>query len=196
MGSRLEIRPCQALWGLVLGLGLATAAQAGGRICFEAESAAPVTAPMRVTGGDQPLPADAKEAAVWAAASGKAFLEVPEGVGKPPEVGGEATCTFAVKEGGVYYLWCRVWWLDGCGNSVTLHVDGGQGIAFGQDGTYKTWHWVKAPSKPVLDLAPGRHTLKLANREDGVRIDQVLLVQEKRYVPVDVEAVTPPPAGP
>jgi hypothetical protein len=172
---------------LVAGAGRATQA---GRVCFEAESAIAVTAPMRIVGAPGTA-VSADLAKVLEGASGGQAIEVPEGAGKPPEVGGDASFTFAVQKGGTYTLWCRVWWMDGCGNSFTLSIDDGPAFAFGGDGVYKKWHWVKGPAKPVIQLTPGTHTLKVANREDGVMLDQVLLVQERRYVPVDIETVTP-----
>ena len=61
---------------------------------------------------------------------------------------------------------------------------------FGEDATYKTWHWVKYPvSRTVkpLNLTEGKHTLTFFNREDGVRLDQILLSADKRFVPMDIE---------
>ena len=106
-------------WMLVLLLvicGMCCAAQE--IVCFEAEGAGRVSAPMQV-GSD-----DAKATSKWPpakGASGAKCLEVPEGQGKPPEVTtGEATCTFQIAQAGPYILWGRVWWLDECGNSLTM----------------------------------------------------------------------------
>ncbi len=156
----------------------------GQSICVEAESAASVTAPMRVS-------ADPADAAVKAASGGRC-LDVPQGVGKPPEVDGEAVLKLAVPDPGEYVLWARVWWLDSCGNSLTLVLDGGKPFAFGQDATYKSWHWVKGMK---VTLAAGAHELRIQNREDGVKADQVLLTRDMDYVPVGAEdaAASPVP---
>ena len=120
-----------------------------------------------------------------------AYLEIPEGAGNPPKVtAGKAVFSFEVPEDGQFTLWCRVWWEGECSNSFTVTVDDQPGFLFGENATYKVWHWVKYPvsrtTAPVR-LTKGRHTLTFHNREDGVRLDQVLLSADRRFVPVDIE---------
>ena len=164
-------------------IGIAGFAAAGGTICFEAESAETVAASMQTRSV-----ADASEGAC---------LELPQGAGNPPDViEGDATCAFLVPKGGTYALWCRVWWLDECGNSFTMTIDDGKPFTFGQDGTYKEWHWVKAPPAfRKISLKEGRHTLRIQNREDGARLDQIVLTANRRYVPVGIEKTTKPTPG-
>ena len=141
-------------------------------------------------------PPGGNAAAVLADSSGGQYLEIPEGVGKPPDVNGDATLEFSLEKAGTYVLWCRVWWLDGCGNSIGIAIDGGKDFTFGQDATYKKWHWVKSPPRlEQLTLPAGKHTLKLMNREDGIAIDQILFTTNTRYVPVGIEAAAVPAAG-
>lgn len=162
----------------------------GASVCLEAEAATELKAPMHVVNlGKEPVPAKAVKGA-----SGNQYLEIPEGAGKPPEVGGEASLSFEAPEAGTYVLWCRVWWPDGCGNSLGLSMDGGPAFTFGQDATYGKWHWWKAPARlKQLELTKGPHMLKISNREDGAILDQLLLTTDTHYVPVDIEAVTSPP---
>ncbi len=156
-----------------------TAARAAGvKICFEAETAELIEAPMvLVTNGVE-------------GASG-AYIEIPEGAGNPPKVtSGKAVFTFEVPADGVFTLWCRVWWEGECSNSFTVQVGDHPAFLFGEDATYKVWHWVKYPvarTTAPLRLSKGRHTLVFHNREDGVRLDQVLLSADRRFVPVDIE---------
>ncbi len=154
---------------------------AGYKLCIEAETAQPCEAPMAVnTNG-------------LAGASG-ACLEIPEGAGNPPKLeAGKAVFSVEVPEDGQFTLWCRVWWEGECSNSFTVGFDDQPAFLFGEDATYKAWHWVKYPvSRTVapLKLAKGKHSLVFRNREDGVRLDQILLSADKRFVPVDIE-----PAG-
>lgn len=124
-------------------------------------------------------------------ASSDAFVTVPQGVGKPPKVSGEITYSFFVPEDDTYYLWARVWWIDGCGNSLTIQIDDTPPFTFGQDGTYKRWHWFQAlRGLPQLNLQAGLHTLTISAREDGVAIDQIMLTRQKRRVPMGKEEVT------
>jgi len=159
-------------------LGTCATQAAGLKICFEAESATSLESPMVVmTNG-------------VAGASGP-YLEIPEGAGNPPKLNaGKAAFTLDVPEDGLFTLWCRVWWEGECSNSFTVNVDDQPGFLFGEDATYKVWHWVKYPvSRTVapIKLAKGKHALVFHNREDGVRLDQVLLSSDKRFVPVDTE---------
>jgi len=159
-------------------MGVWGAQAAGVKICFEAETAEQLEAPMAlVTNGIE-------------GASGT-YLEIPEGAGNPPKVtAGKAVFSFEVPEDGQFTLWCRVWWEGECSNSFTVTVDDQPGFLFGENATYKVWHWVKYPvsrTTAPIRLTKGRHTLTFHNREDGVRLDQVLLSADRRFVPVDIE---------
>lgn len=160
-------------------------ARAGDIVCFEAETAAAVTRPVTVV----TAPAAPADEPVRKEASGQAYIEIAEGAGKPPEVGGDAVWRFSAGEG-EYIFWARVWWLDSCGNSLRIIIDGGRPFLFGQDGTYKSWHWVKGMK---VKLTAGTHELKIENREDGVKVDQILLAPDADYVPTGIEDTTPPP---
>ena len=156
-------------------------AQAKGiKICFEAETSEQCEAPMVViTNGIE-------------GASGT-YLEIPEGAGNPPDLNaGKAVFSVEIPEDDTFTLWCRVWWEGECSNSFNVTVDDQPAFLFGEDATYKKWHWVKYPvarTTPPLKLAKGKHTLTFHNREDGVRLDQVLLSADKRFVPVEIESV-------
>ncbi len=74
-----------------------------------------------------------------------------------------------------------------------MRIDDGAPFLFGENATYRVWHWVKYPVSRMsapLRLKQGRHTLLFKNREDGVRLDQVILSAEKRFVPVEIEKPT------
>lgn len=160
--------------------GTEAALASGYKISFEAETAQTLEVPMVVMSNDV------------AGASGT-YLEIPEGAGNPPKRNeGKAVFSVEVPEDGVFTFWCRVWWEGECSNSFTIGFDDQTPFLFGEDATYKAWHWVKYPvSRTVspITLAKGKHTLVFHNREDGVRLDQVLLSADKRFVPVDIEPV-------
>jgi len=165
-------------WFLSLCL-MRDAAAAGCRVCFEAESATGLEAPVVcVTNG---IPG-----------ASHAYLEIPEGAGNPPKRNeGKATFEVEVPADGLFTLWCRVWWEGECSNSFNIGFDDQPTFLFGEDATYKAWHWVKYPVSRTavpIRLAKGKHTLVFHNREDGVCLDQVLLSADKRFVPVDIEA--------
>jgi hypothetical protein len=176
-------------------LGNVLSVTAADPICLEAEWASELTAPMQLGGSAHGDPHPPWKAA--GDASGDAYIEVPDGKGKPPDIDpGTAVWKFTVEREGKYILWCRVWWADECGNSLTMYLDDNRPFIFGQDSTYKTWHWVKALSSlKQLTLDAGEHTLTVKHREDGMRIDQILLTRHKRYIPVGVEDTTVAASG-
>ncbi len=83
----------------------------------------------------------------------------------------------------------RCWWRDGCGNSFLVSIDGSDPIEM-STGNYKRWHWV--PVGPLFKLSAGVHTLKIANSEDGAKLDAVFLTSNIGRVPVGrIEQLTP-----
>ena len=75
-----------------------------------------------------------------------------------------------------------------------MMLNEGRPFTFGQDAVYKNWHWVKAPRRiKDLRMGAGQQKLTIQNREDGVRIDQILLTRDRRFVPVGVEESRPLP---
>ncbi len=159
------------------------AAVIGGTLCFEAEDAISIEAPVRIWDGGED-PADRK---VAAEASGGKFIEIPEGAGDPPDVAGEAVYEFEITQPGRYRFWGRVWWPNSCGNSFTWILNDDNPFVFGRGGTYESWHWVRGM---LVTLQPGRHTLRVLNREDGARLDQILITRNLRFVPMGIEEVT------
>lgn len=162
---------------------------AGMNVLINAGGAQKINAPMRLVKlNDKEA---VKPAKPIADAADETYLEIPQGAGKPPEVNGDASLAFTIDTKGTYYLWARVWWMDGCGNSFGMSIDGGKEFILGQDATYKKWHWVKIKARlSQLNLDAGEHVLKISNREDGVAINQILFTRNKRYVPVGIEKNT------
>jgi hypothetical protein len=120
------------------------------------------------------------------------ILRIPDKKGVPPE-GQEPD----MKYGGATYevqvaapvtckIWVRAWWEGSCGNTVCVRLgEQGKILTVGNDGTYDAWHWLEVPGK--FDLETGTVTLYLLNREDGIRIDQILLTNDMEYFPQGVE---------
>ncbi|MGI6099806.1 MAG: hypothetical protein GX174_03245 [Lentisphaerae bacterium] len=160
------------------------------RLVIEAESAVETEAPMVVVTAEQ-VPAGS---AFVPGASGDSYLEIPEKAGNPPKLEkGFARFEFDLPADGDYILWARVWWEGECSNSFTVQIDDQPAFLFGENATYRTWHWVKYPVAritPPLRLEKGPHVLRVSNREDGVRLDQILLSPNKRFVPVGIETPT------
>lgn len=150
-------------------------------VCFEAENAKELKAPVKAVEIN-----DKVEAVQVSQAK---IIEIEQGAGEGSKVGGTAKYKITLKEDGTYFFWARCWWIDGCGNSVNVKiidkaVDKYEFI-LGNDGTYKSWHWVKA--KVSLKLEKGAYDLELGNREDGIKIDQLLITSDRKLIPVEIE---------
>jgi hypothetical protein len=187
-------------------------AYGGSHICLEAESSANIVPLVRVGG-----PSIAVTNRAWSAVKGASadmYIEIAQSPVtnsaekaeaetkiKPKtepktkkQIPGKASFDFDVSDDGEHYLWCRVWWFDTCGNSVRISIDGARPFSFGQDGTFKRWHWFKAPEGlKQLKLEKGSHSMVISAREDGIRIDQILLTDDSDFVPVGKEDVTKRP---
>jgi|694.fasta_scaffold72671_2 hypothetical protein len=168
---------------------LPLAGLANGRVTVEAESAETIEAPVVVV-REAAVPEGSKYVP---GAANAAYLEIPQGKGNPPDnPHGLAVLTVNVPSDGDYTLWCRVWWEDECSNSFSVKINESAPFLFGENATYKTWHWMRYPvartAKPIT-LKAGTNTLTVLNREDGVRLDQVILSADRRFVPVDQEPV-------
>ena len=111
----------------------------------------------------------------------------PEGVKDPaPAEWGGVVFTVKVSKPMRVKICLRAMWEDGCGNSIYLKTAGMERpMMLGDDGTYKAWHWVSTRNEIILPA--GEQKIVLVNREDGVRIDQVLITGDAGYVPQDIE---------
>ena len=145
------------------------------RICFEAETPKTVVSPLKKVTGK------------GAVVSGGGYLEIPWDENKSKGIG-EANYSFNAKKAGVYYVWARTFWANGCGNSISVAINGGEPRILGEDGLYDSWHWVGGRAK--VSLKAGANTLKLLNRETGVRVDQFFLTQDPNYVPTGIRKIT------
>lgn len=149
---------------------------ANAKVCFEAESAGAVQSPLKkVVSAAKPE------------YSGKGYIEIPWDQNKSKGIG-SATIKFNAKKAGVYYVWARTFWANGCGNSVEVKVNNGDAKILGEDGTYDKWHWVGGVAR--VQLKAGANTLVLKNRETGVRVDQFFFCQDPEYTPQGKRPIT------
>jgi hypothetical protein len=155
-----------------LGVAGHSAWSAGARVCFEAESATSVQSPLK------------KVAAKGVGGSG--YLAIPWDKNKTKGIG-QATYKVNAPASGTYYLWARVYWQNGCGNSVLVSVNDTERV-LGEDGLYDRWHWVGGSAR--VPLKAGANTIVLKNRETGVRVDQFYLTQDGGYTPTGIRKAT------
>ncbi|MEW6741794.1 MAG: hypothetical protein AB1486_03460 [Planctomycetota bacterium] len=113
-------------------------------------------------------------------------IDVPKGVGHgkqgasgPIIDNGWADYVFDAALATSYELWARVVFKDPDSNSLFVTI-AGQGPWILADDVWNRWHWVRLPH--ALPLAEGAHSLRVRNREDGVRLDEI------RLIPVGLES--------
>ena len=150
-----------------------TAFAANAKVCFEAEKVASIETPLKIV--------------KMAGTSSGSVLEIPWDKNKTARIG-EATYKFNVAKAGVYYVWARTFWANGCGNSVEVSVNGSPSKILGEDGTYDAWHWVGGKAR--VQLKAGANTLILKNRETGVKVDQFFFCEDKDYIPTGPRKAT------
>jgi hypothetical protein len=158
------------------GLAVTGALAANNRICIDAENATSMETPLKKV-----LPGVNKQY------SGKGFLEIPWDKNETKGIG-QAGYRINVKTAGTYTLWARTYWMNGCGNSIAVSVNGGPVAIIGEDGTYDKWHWPESTVR--VRLKAGVNTLVLKNRETGVRVDQFFLSQDPDYTPTGIRKAT------
>lgn len=122
-------------------------------------------------------------------ASGGRCITIPKDANKAckaenKDPAGKVELTFSVPKDGTYYIHPRVWWKDGCSNSLAMAVDTSAAILL-TDGIYENWHWFefkpddfKSNAPRAFKLKKGEHTITFSNREDDVKLDQVYVTSD------------------
>lgn len=109
-----------------------------------------------------------------------------------------ATYSFETSRAGPHAIWARVRVHSDRHDSFWIRVDSTQWIRWNGIEQNDQWHWVQVrdadrDGRPVaFDLSSGEHELMLAQREDGIAIDQLLVTTDWNYQPR--ETGTPSPA--
>ena len=107
-------------------------------------------------------------------------------VGDPALPGGLASYTFTVPAG-TYVIWGRVLAPSGMDDSFWVSVDGGP-FTLWSTRISSVWVWDQINHSGVADprlfsLAAGTHTLVVKQREDGARLDRLLITSDRGLVP-------------
>ncbi len=120
------------------------------------------------------------------------ILEIKDGTGVPPEGKnpdleyGGAVFEFETAEDFNAEIWLNVVWDGSCGNTIDIKLDDEKrSVTVGNDGTYNVWHWMKSPKS--YRLRAGKHKLYVLNREDGIKLSQVFITNDKNTVPSGFE---------
>jgi hypothetical protein len=135
-----------------------------------------------------------------AQASAGKYLWVPTGSGDfltLSSAAGEAVYQFTVPTAGTYVIWGLT--STKGGNSFFASVDNGSYLLWNVPNNNGAWDWRALANHPSTSaarfaLSAGTHSLRLKQREDGTRIDRLLITNDLASTPQDT--ATPPPSGP
>jgi polygalacturonase len=145
-------------------------------VTAEAESGT-ITAPMQVNSDSN--------------ASGGHYIAVAAGTNSNSAApsNGSSVIPFNVTGAGTYKLWGRVMAPTNKDDSFWVRVDGGTWVNWNDITSGGSWHWANVTNDassdaPILvNLAAGAHTISFAYREDGTRLDRVLVTNDLNLVP-------------
>ncbi len=87
---------------------------------------------------------------------------------------------------GIYHVWLRGYAPNGAGDSVYLSLDAqSPGMLTGLPP--RQWAWANSTEQgtplTLEVIEPGEHTLFLWQREDGLKLDRILLTIDDTYTP-------------
>jgi hypothetical protein len=135
---------------------------------FEAENGS-IGTPMRIAADND--------------ASGGDYIYVPNGAGSQ----GYAQYTFSVPESGSYVVWGRVLATNDNDDSFFVSIDGGTPSLWDtQRSNYWLWDRVsmRGGADPVVYyLNSGEHTILIEQREDGTKLDKILITNNLNLIP-------------
>jgi len=98
-----------------------------------------------------------------------------------------------------FTIWARVIAPTDGDDSFWLKMDNGSAIKWNEIPLGTSWHWVhvkaEGASNPAsFTLGTGSHTLKIAYREDGTKLDELIITSDSSFDPN--ATLTGPPATP
>lgn len=127
-------------------------------------------------------------------ASGEKYIYSPNGAGDHYTPGLiMATYTVNVAQAGEYVLWGRVIAANEKEDSFFVQIDNGFHNIW-QVEIGESWLWDVVNNRGKIDpvifvLGEGRHTIKIILREDGARLDKMLLTNNAEFVPSGTEGI-------
>jgi len=124
-----------------------------------------------------------------------AWMQLEQGTasGTPANPSGSWDYGFSLPTNGTWYVWFRLYGLNGNSRAWYETVDGAS-FAVVEPPVNNSWRWVAARS---WTLEAGQHTLTLGGAEARARIDRVLITDDPLFVPTEQPGtdVSPPSAA-
>jgi hypothetical protein len=112
------------------------------------------------------------------------YVEVPDGTGNNSNEQtnggpGEVRFTIKISQTGKHVLWARALAPDGGSDSFFVTIDGRLLVKWNVDKS-TTWKWTKVATP---SLSPGAVNLAFWQREDGTKLDQIILTSDLNFTP-------------
>ncbi|MEV6848964.1 glycosyl hydrolase family 28 protein [Actinoplanes sp. NPDC051411] len=128
-----------------------------------------------------------------AAASGGHYVTVAAGNNSKTSApsNGSTVIPFTVGSAGTYKLWGRVIAPTDEDDSFWVRLDNGAWTDWNDIAAGSSWHWANVTDDTDSDatvlagLTAGAHTISFAYREDGAKLDRVLITDDLTLVPTD-----------
>ena len=115
--------------------------------------------------------------------SSGAYMTIPQGSGRDYDGDespmGRLHFNLNVAAAGSYHVWLRVFGPDTGSDSFYVRMDGGVNEAL-HFGAQNGWLWKRVDGSFAL---AGEHTLTLSLREDGARVDKLLITDDPAFTP-------------
>jgi RNA polymerase sigma factor (sigma-70 family) len=129
-----------------------------------------------------------------ARASNGRYLAVADGMNakKTAAAGGQSSLRFDLPDPGNFRIWGRVIAPSTGDDSFWVRLDGGAWLKWNDIAQGNTWHWDQinddaAVGPSTFALSAGPHTLTIAYREDGARLDRLLITNDLGFTPAGAE---------
>ena len=124
----------------------------------------------------------------------EAYITVPQGSGDNfiSGEGAEAEYTVNISQEGEYQLWGRVIAPGSADNSFFVEIDDNGAIPWWVEvGSSWSWNQVSdhdtGEDPAIFYLTKGIHTIKIRQREDGTKLDKLILTNDLNYIPDSFE---------
>jgi hypothetical protein len=110
---------------------------------------------------------------------------------------GSVTFTFTAPSAGSYYVWGKIQAVDGNSDSWFVSADAGPTDVYDDAQSYGSfWQWTEvngrgtsgvsfALNPRVFTLGAGTHTITFGGREQGAKLDKVLITNDASFVPTN-----------
>ncbi|MCI0528192.1 MAG: SBBP repeat-containing protein, partial [Nitrospira sp.] len=120
-------------------------------------------------------------------ASGGFYIDTPNTILGFNNNRGTATFTLSIPTTGTYVVWGRVMGLDSSSNSFYAQMDSGTRytweIPVSSGATWDRVGNLGGPDPVSFNLSQGTHTFVVSGREDGSRLDKLIVTNDPNFVP-------------